>query len=43
MASGTPVCASDVSSIPEVVGDAGLLFDPQDPVAIAEALGRILG
>ncbi len=43
MASGTPVCASDVSSIPEVVGDAGILFDPQDPVAIAAALSRILG
>jgi glycosyltransferase involved in cell wall biosynthesis len=43
MASGTPVCASDISSIPEVVGDAGLLFDPLDPAAIANALGRILG
>lgn len=42
MASGTPVCASDISSIPEVVGDAGLLFDPQDPGAIADSLGRIL-
>jgi len=42
MACGTPVCASDVSSIPEVVGDAGLLFDPLDPQAIADAMGRIL-
>jgi len=42
MACGTPVCASNVSSIPEVVGDAGILFDPLDPEAIADALGRIL-
>jgi glycosyltransferase involved in cell wall biosynthesis len=42
MASGTPVCASDISSIPEVVGDAGLLFDPLEPTTIAAALGRML-
>jgi glycosyltransferase involved in cell wall biosynthesis len=42
MASGTPVCASNVSSIPEVVGDAGLLFDPMDPAAIADAMARLL-
>ena len=30
MASGCPVLASDASSIPEVVGDAALLFDPND-------------
>ncbi len=42
MACGTPVCASNVSSIPEVVGDAGILFDPLDPEAIADALGLIL-
>ena len=28
MASSTPVVASNVASIPEVVGDAGLLFEP---------------
>ncbi len=42
MACGTPVCASNVSSIPEVVGDAGLLFDPLDPESIAASLGRVL-
>jgi glycosyltransferase involved in cell wall biosynthesis len=42
MACGTPVCASNVSSIPEVVGDAGLLFDPLDPNAIADAMRRLL-
>ena len=30
MASGTPVIASHATSIPEVVGDAGLLLDPRD-------------
>lgn len=42
MASGTPVCAANTSSIPEVVGDAGLLFDPKEPAAIADALERLL-
>ena len=42
MASGTPVCASNLSSIPEVVGNAGLLFDPMDPTAIAAAMHRLL-
>ncbi|WP_295383894.1 glycosyltransferase family 1 protein [uncultured Thiodictyon sp.] len=42
MASGTPVCAANASSIPEVVGDAGLLFDPLDVPAIAASLARLL-
>jgi glycosyltransferase involved in cell wall biosynthesis len=42
MASGTPVITSNVSSLPEVVGDAALLIDPYDPDAIAEAIGRVL-
>ncbi len=42
MASGTPVCAAAVSSLPEVAGDAALLFDPRDPMAIADALHRLL-
>jgi glycosyltransferase involved in cell wall biosynthesis len=42
MASGTPVITSDVSSLPEVVGDAALLIDPLDPVAIADAMRRVL-
>ena len=36
MASGTPVVTSNVSSLPEVAGDAALLVDPYDPHAIAE-------
>jgi glycosyltransferase involved in cell wall biosynthesis len=42
MACGTPVVASDVSSLPEVVGDAALRVDPEDSAAIAEAIGRLL-
>ena len=42
MACGAPVVASRLTSIPEVVGDAGLLADPRDPAAIAEALRRVL-
>ena len=38
MACGTPVAASNASSVPEVCGDAALLFDPTDDAAISEAL-----
>ena len=40
---GVPVCCSDNSSLPEVAGDAALLFDPLDPRSIAAAVERILG
>ncbi len=44
MACGTPVAAARAGSLPEVCGDAAVLFDPQDPAAIAagveEALAR---
>jgi glycosyltransferase involved in cell wall biosynthesis len=43
MASGTPVITSNVSSLPEVVGDAALLIDPYDPIAIEQAMRRVLG
>jgi glycosyltransferase involved in cell wall biosynthesis len=39
---GAPVVASERSSIPEVVGDAGLLCNPVDIGAIAHALQRVL-
>ena len=42
MASGTPVITSNVSSLPEVVGDAAVLIDPYDPEAIADAMRRVL-
>jgi glycosyltransferase involved in cell wall biosynthesis len=41
MACGTPVLASAAGSIPEVVGDAGLYFDPHDAMQIAQAIRRI--
>lgn len=37
MACGTPVIASNVTSLPEVVGKAGILVPPQDASAIARA------
>ncbi|PWB82100.1 MAG: glycosyltransferase family 1 protein [Candidatus Methylomirabilota bacterium] len=42
MASDCPVLCSNTTSIPEVVGDAALLFDPRDPDAIADAMRQIL-
>jgi glycosyltransferase involved in cell wall biosynthesis len=42
MAAGCPVAVSNSSSIPEVVGEAGLYFDPENPEAIAAAIYRIL-
>jgi glycosyltransferase involved in cell wall biosynthesis len=42
MASGTPVVASNTTSLPEVVGDAGLLVDPTDVRAIADAITAVL-
>ncbi|MCC6905919.1 MAG: glycosyltransferase family 4 protein [Anaerolineae bacterium] len=43
MASGTPVVAANTSSLPEVVGEAGMLVDPFDVDALAAALARVLG
>jgi glycosyltransferase involved in cell wall biosynthesis len=43
MAAGVPVITSNVSSLPEVVGDAALLIDPMDAGAIADAMARVLG
>lgn len=43
MASGAPVVASRVTSVPEVVGDAGLLCDPQSPESFAAAVSRLVG
>jgi glycosyltransferase involved in cell wall biosynthesis len=42
MASGTPVVTSNVSSLPEVVGDAAVLVDPYDPQAIADGILAVL-
>lgn len=42
MQCGAPVLAGDRTSLPEVVGDAGLLVDPFDTRAIAAALKRLI-
>jgi glycosyltransferase involved in cell wall biosynthesis len=41
MASGLPVLASGTTSLPEVLGGCGLLFDPEDPASIARQMERI--
>ncbi len=42
MACGTPVLTSNLSALPEVAGDAGLLVDPYSVEAIAEGLAALL-
>jgi alpha-1,3-rhamnosyl/mannosyltransferase len=42
LGAGTPVVAADAASMPEVLGGAGQLVDPDDPEAWAAALGRVL-
>lgn len=42
MACGAPVVVSNRSSLPETVGDAALLIDPDDPLSIAEGLAKVL-
>lgn len=41
MACGCPVACSSTGSLPEVVGDAGLLFDPRSPEEIAQAIDSV--
>ncbi|TMF81331.1 MAG: glycosyltransferase family 4 protein [Chloroflexi bacterium] len=41
MACGAPVIAANRQSLPEVVGDAGVLFEPSDVDALASALRRM--
>jgi glycosyltransferase involved in cell wall biosynthesis len=42
MARGVPVACANASSLPEVAGEAALLFDPRDEAAIATSLQRLL-
>jgi glycosyltransferase involved in cell wall biosynthesis len=41
MACGTPVICSNITSLPEVVGDAALLIDPEQPGSLTEAICRV--
>jgi len=43
MACGTPVVVSNRGSLPEVVGEAGMQVNPEEPEAIAEGLAAVLG
>jgi glycosyltransferase involved in cell wall biosynthesis len=42
MTRGVPVACSNAGPLPEVAGEAALLFDPRDPGAIAAAVGSLL-
>jgi len=42
MTMGVPVIAANRGALPEVLGDAGLLFDPENPDALASALERMI-
>lgn len=42
MAAGVPVVASNRGSLPEVIGEAGLLIEPDDPESLVSAIVRIL-
>jgi glycosyltransferase involved in cell wall biosynthesis len=42
MTCGTPAIVSDVSALPEVVGDAALLIDPHDVDGLTVAMWRVL-
>ena len=42
MACGTPVITSNTSSLPEVVGDAGIMVDPYDVDGLAKAMYEVL-
>ncbi len=43
MAAGCPVIGSNRSSVPEVIVDDALLFDPDDQLGMTEAMSRLLG
>jgi glycosyltransferase involved in cell wall biosynthesis len=42
MACGCPVIVANRTSLPEVIGDAGLLIDPDDELGVAEAMAQLL-
>lgn len=42
MASALPIACSNRGSMPEVLGDGGIYFDPEDPTSIAGALRKLI-
>jgi alpha-1,3-rhamnosyl/mannosyltransferase len=42
MASGVPVACANASSLPEIAGDAALLFEPLDALQLSQQLERLL-
>ncbi len=42
MAAGLPVACSNRGPMPEILGDAGVYFDPEDPQSITTALQRLI-
>jgi glycosyltransferase involved in cell wall biosynthesis len=42
MAAGTPVISGNLTSLPEVIGDAAMLVDPHDVTAIASAIVQLV-
>ncbi len=42
MSYGTPVVTSNVSSLPEIAGDAGVLVDPKSPESISQGIASVL-
>ncbi len=43
MACGTPVISSTAGSLPEVLGDAGIFFDPHDSEALTQSILAVIG
>lgn len=42
MACGAPIASSDRAAMPEILGDAGLYFDPTDPADMAAAIDKLI-
>lgn len=42
MASGLPIACSKLSAMPELLGEAGVYFDPEDPKSIAKAIKKYI-
>jgi len=40
---GTPVISSNVCAVPEICGDGGWFYDPDDDAGVADGLARLLG